>query len=68
VITDGQDNMSRETLQDAARRLQQANGPTLYAIGLLGTGCRSEGRDALEQLASSTGGVAYFPDSLDQVG
>ena len=67
VITDGQDNMSRETLQDAARRLQQANGPTLYAIGLLGSGLRSEGRDALEQLASSTGGVAYFPDSLDQV-
>ena len=67
VITDGQDNMSRETLQDAARRLQQANGPTLYAIGLLGSGLRSEGRDALQQLASSTGGVAYFPDSLDQV-
>jgi Ca-activated chloride channel family protein len=67
VITDGEDNMSRETLQDAARRLQQANGPTLYAIGLLGSGLRSEGRDALEQLASSTGGVAYFPDSLDQV-
>jgi len=67
VITDGQDNMSRETLQDAARRLQQADGPTLYAIGLLGSGLRSEGRDALQQLASSTGGVAYFPDSLDQV-
>ena len=67
VITDGQDNMSRETLQDAARRLQQANGPTLYAIGLLGSGLRSEGRNALERLASSTGGVAYFPDSLDQV-
>jgi Ca-activated chloride channel homolog len=67
VITDGQDNMSRETLQDAARRLQQANGPTLYAIGLLGSGLRSEGRDALERLASSTGGVAYFPDSVDQV-
>ena len=26
VITDGQDNMSQETLQEAARRLQQANG------------------------------------------
>ena len=36
VITDGQDNMSQETLQEAARRLQQANGPTLYAIGLTG--------------------------------
>ena len=67
VITDGQDNMSQQTLREAARRLQQVNGPTLYAIGLLGSGLRGEGREALLQLASSTGGVAYFPDSLDQV-
>ncbi|MGA2020752.1 MAG: VWA domain-containing protein [Candidatus Sulfotelmatobacter sp.] len=67
VITDGQDNMSQETLQEASRKLQQANGPTLYAIGLLGSGLRGEGREALQHLASSTGGVAYFPDSLDQV-
>lgn len=67
VITDGQDNMSRETLQDASRKLQQANGPTLYAIGLLGSGLQAEGRDALQHLASATGGVAYFPESLDQV-
>jgi VWFA-related protein len=67
VITDGQDNMSLETLQDASRKLQQANGPTLYAIGLLGSGLNNEGRKALQQLAAATGGVAYFPDSLDQV-
>lgn len=67
VITDGQDNMSQETLQEAARRLQQSNGPTLYAVGLLGSGMQSSGRDALQQLAAGTGGVAYFPDSLDQV-
>ena len=35
VITDGQDNASRGTLQEAAQRLQQENGATLYAIGLL---------------------------------
>jgi Ca-activated chloride channel homolog len=67
VITDGQDNMSEETLQEAARRLQQANGPTLYAIGLTGGELRSEGQEALQRLAAGTGGVAYFPDSLDQV-
>ena len=27
----------------------------------------STGRDALQRLADGTGGVAYFPDSLDQV-
>jgi Ca-activated chloride channel family protein len=67
VITDGQDNMSQETLEETSRRLQQSDGPTVYAIGLVGTGLRREGREALQHLASSTGGVAYFPDSLDQV-
>jgi Ca-activated chloride channel homolog len=67
VITDGQDNMSQETLEEAARRLQQANGPILYAFGLLGSGLEASGRDALERLADGTGGVAYFPATLDQV-
>ena len=67
VITDGQDNMSEQTLQEASRRLQQADGPTIYAIGLLGSGLQSSGREALQQLAKGTGGVAYFPGTLDQV-
>ena len=67
VITDGQDNMSQETLQEAARRLQQPDGPTLYAIGLLGSGMQSSGRDALQQLAADTGGVSYFPETVDEV-
>ena len=67
VITDGQDNMSQETLQEASHRLQQANGPTVYAIGLLGSGLQRSGRDALQQLAAGTGGVAYFPESLSEV-
>ena len=67
VITDGQDNMSQETLQEAARKLQQQDGPTLYAIGLLGSGMQSSGRDALQQLAADTGGVSYFPETLDEV-
>jgi Ca-activated chloride channel homolog len=71
VITDGQDNMSQETLDEAARKLQQVNGPTLYAIGLVGNGMRSgmvgPGREALQTLSDRTGGVAYFPDTLDQV-
>jgi Ca-activated chloride channel homolog len=67
VITDGQDNMSQETLEEASRRLKQANGPTIYAVGLLGSGLQRKGREALQDLAEGTGGVAYFPDSLDQV-
>jgi VWFA-related protein len=67
VITDGQDNMSQETLQEASRKLKQANGPTIYAVGLLGSGLQRKGREALQDLAEGTGGVAYFPESVDQV-
>jgi len=65
VITDGQDNMSRETIQETMRDLEQKNGPTLYAIGL--TGQEPQGRQALRQLADTTGGAAFFPASLGQV-
>ena len=68
VITDGQDNMSQETLDEALSRLQQSNGPTLYAVGLTGSGLEGQGRSALQRLAQDTGGVAYFPETLDQVG
>ena len=67
VITDGQDNMSRETLQDAMRKLQSSKGATLYAIGLTDQGMNRTGRQALESLAQSTGGMAFFPKSLDEV-
>jgi Ca-activated chloride channel homolog len=67
VITDGQDNMSRETLQEAMRKLQGNKGPTIYAIGLTDEGLTRTGRDALQSLASATGGVAYFPQSLEDV-
>ena len=67
LITDGQDNMSRETLQDALRKLQSNKGATLYAIGLTNAGMTRSGREALQSLATSTGGAAYFPQSLDEV-
>lgn len=67
VITDGQDNMSRETLQDAMRKLQSNKGATLYAIGLTDDGMTRSGRNALQDLANGTGGVAFFPQSLEEV-
>ncbi len=67
VITDGQDNMSRETLEDAIRKLQSNKGPTVYAIGLSDQGMTKSAREALQDLASSTGGVAYFPRDLNEV-
>lgn len=67
VITDGRDNASRETLQEARLRLQQQNGPTLYAIGLLGDGLEPKDQDVLGTLADSTGGAAFFPRTLDEL-
>ena len=67
VITDGQDNMSRQTLQDAMRKLQSNKGATVYAIGLTDDGMTHSGRQALQELAASTGGVAFFPQTLDEV-
>jgi|HubBroStandDraft_3_1064219.scaffolds.fasta_scaffold13228_3 Ca-activated chloride channel family protein len=67
VITDGRDNASLETLQDAMRRLQQENGPTLYAVGLLGDELQRADTGALQSLAEVTGGVAFFPKRLDEV-
>src|SRR5262249_20399017 len=67
VITDGQDNLSRETVEDASRRLEKRDGPVIYSIGLLGSGLQQSGREALQRLAQDRGGVAYFPDTLDQV-
>src|SRR5207244_10782840 len=36
VVTDGEDNASRESLEQAVHRLSEENGPTVYAIGILG--------------------------------
>jgi VWFA-related protein len=68
VITDGQDNMSQETLDESLRRLQQPRGLTLYAVGLTGGDLESKGRRSLQQLAHDTGGVAYFPETINDVG
>lgn len=67
VITDGEDNMSRDTLDDAIRRLQRPDGPTLYAIGLTGGELQPSGQQALQWLADATGGAAFFPQDLNQV-
>ncbi len=36
VVTDGEDNASRENLEEAVKQLQGENGPSVYAIGILG--------------------------------
>jgi len=67
VVTDGEDNASRESLEETVHRLQDENGPTVYAIGLLGEEKQRRARRALETIAQRTGGIAFLPRTLDEV-
>jgi Ca-activated chloride channel family protein len=72
VITDGEDNASSATLDQAIRRIQDFDGPVIYCVGLLfgDDTNKSESRHArrvLETLAEQTGGQAYFPKSVKEV-
>jgi len=68
VVTDGEDNASNETLEQAVKHLQEENGPSVYAIGILGDEEHPKrARKALEIIAQHTGGIAFFPKTLDEV-
>jgi Ca-activated chloride channel family protein len=67
VVTDGEDNASRNSLEETIRKLQEENGPTVYAIGLLGDEKARRARRALETIAQRTGGIAFLPRTLDEV-
>jgi VWFA-related protein len=72
IITDGEDNASTLTLEQTIRRVQQLSGPEIYTIGLLfgDENSRSEirhARRALEMLSTETGGIAFFPKSIEQI-
>jgi VWFA-related protein len=68
VVTDGEDTASSQSLEQAVRRLQAENGPTVYAIGILGDEEHPKrAKRALQVMADRTGGIVYFPKSLDEV-
>lgn len=69
VITDGEDDASRKDLAFAVQAAQQSNA-VIYAIGLFADDSRRErntGKKALNAITAATGGVAYFPESVEQV-
>jgi len=72
LITDGEDNASTQDLEQTIRRVQQLSGPVIYSIGLLFGDEMSHSevrhaRRALEMLSTETGGIAFFPKSIEQV-
>ncbi len=67
LISDGQDNNSRYTFNEL-RRLLKESDVVLYGIGILsgsdaGSALGMEGQGILDELASVSGGKAFFPRS-----
>jgi VWFA-related protein len=72
IVTDGDDNSSNASLEEAIHRVQALDGPSIYCIGLLFGGDLNHkdlkhSREVLTQLATETGGQAYFPKALKDV-
>ncbi|MEX2301252.1 MAG: VWA domain-containing protein [Bryobacterales bacterium] len=69
IVTDGEDNASRGTLEKLVRRLQETD-TIIYAVGLLSEEDRRSAKRAqraIRHITRATGGAAYFPDSADDV-
>ena len=72
IVTDGDDNSSNASLEEAIHRVQALDGPSIYCVGLLFGGDLSHkdlkhSKEVLTQLADETGGQAYFPKALKDV-
>ncbi|HXJ86972.1 MAG TPA: VWA domain-containing protein [Candidatus Binatia bacterium] len=68
LVTDGEDNASSETLEQAVKQLSLEGGPSVYTIGILGDEDHPKrARKALQIIADRTGGIAFFPKTLDEV-
>jgi Ca-activated chloride channel family protein len=68
VITDGIDNASVIT-RDRIEKQAEERDTVIFAVGLFGTEDRvKQGRHELDQLAERTGGMAYYPAGIDEIG
>lgn len=68
VVTDGEDNASRHSLENTVEQAQRSNA-LIYAVGLFSDDdmkhnrrAMKKARGALSQLANATGGLAFFPE------
>ncbi|HUJ32965.1 MAG TPA: VWA domain-containing protein [Candidatus Acidoferrum sp.] len=73
VITDGDDDASRHTLEYTIKAAEESDA-VIYAIGVFSQDDRKNekkmvrrSKKILTELADATGGMAYYPDSLDEV-
>ena len=69
VVTDGEDNASRNSLEKAVREIQKTD-VVVYTIGLLGQENKRSAktaRKALKNIAEASGGLAFFPENVEDV-
>jgi Ca-activated chloride channel family protein len=68
VITDGIDNASQVTREQVEKQAEQRD-TVIFAVGLFGDEERNRrGRHELDELTDKSGGLAYYPASIDDVG
>src|ERR1700741_184791 len=69
VVTDGEDNTSHNSLEKTIKEVQKTD-TVIYTIGLLsdeGKKSAKSARKALVAIAQASGGVAYFPENVEDV-
>ncbi len=69
VVTDGEDNISRKSFEQAMQEAQKSDA-VIYTVGLLGQENKKTAKRAkkkLEELSLATGGLAFFPENLEDV-
>lgn len=66
VISDGGDNASRHNRREMLDMVER-NVATIYAIGLFTSGDPDQDPRILKKLARVTGGIAYFPESSQEM-
>ena len=71
VVTDGEDNASRHSLENVVEQAQRADA-VIYAVGVFSDDdmkhnhrAMKKARGALTDLANATGGLAFFPETAD---
>jgi Ca-activated chloride channel family protein len=69
VVTDGEDNTSRNSLEKTIREVQKTD-TVVYTIGLLSQESKKNAKrakKALEDIAKASGGLSYFPENVEDV-
>src|SRR6202790_3856102 len=69
IVTDGEDNTSHSSLEKTVREIQKTD-TVIYTIGLLSEESKKSAKRAkraLEEIAKASGGLAFFPENVEDV-